>query len=1204
MTSLTTYEISAESIAAIYKEFQLAGNKKLANRTLDLLEKYDKGELVICFSGHFSAGKSTMINYLIGDSVLPQSPIPTSANVVKLTAGKQGRARVFFNHEEPVEYQEPYDIEVIKSYCKDGDAINKIEISKVTDRIPENVAILDTPGIDSSNDADRIMTESSLHTVDAMFYVMDYNHVQSEVNLLFLKEMQDRGKPIYIVINQIDKHREEELSIKQFKQSVVDTFQNWTIKPERIFYTSMQTKELKANQLTELRACLAELMSKKHSSIRSTIDHSLQFFIKEHLHWLEEKEDDKKRLLTERLEELSDLEERGSRQQLEQTLDQLRSRTSEVEKEFRKEVASTLKNAYLMPFELRELAEQFLEAQQPGFKVGLFSTKKKIEEERQQRLTRFFDSLMDTTKTTIEWKLREKITEILKAHHIQSSHLASLAQQLTITYDKERLISLIKPGARITGEYLLVYTDGISNDIKQAYKQRCNDIWLQIEEALEEDSYHEKQQIIELLDNWDEKERLEEELATIDEAIDEVGEKLRALLTEPRTNPGLVDAARKDRDKLTSNVRLVSDEKDVAQPNQSMDATKEPVVSTTGTNQTLEQTVKAIEDTLSVIHDLPGFQTIVTDLLAKKERLNNRHYTVALFGAFSAGKSSFANALIGEDVLPVSPNPTTAAINKIAPPNGTFTHGTVLVKIKEEKALMMDIKTITSFAGSMTEFIAVAAKGGLENKDSIEHKHLSFIDAVVDGYKRMGDSLGKQITIDLEQFPEFVSNESLACYVEWMELFYDCSLTRKGITLVDTPGADSVNARHTDVSFEYIKQADAILFVTYYNHPFSKADRDFLIQLGRVKDAFSLDKMFFIVNAADLAQSEEDLQLVLTYIKEQLELFGVRNPRLFPVSSKLALQEKEGNVQTSASGMGEFEQSFDHFVNQELMELLIQSSYHEINRGARILDNYLESASMNQEEKKKRLAQYEEELGAVYDVIQKTGTESHQTAIIQKIEKQLFYVQERMSIQFTDRFKEAFNPATIKHNGKEAKRELTDCLMKLISGIGHELAQELRAVSLRIEALLNQRAIEWNEEAESRLKRLNENIALNKLDPATFDTPTFSQAFDRIDLNQFDRSLTIFKNTKSFFEKNEKEKMKESLLEQLTPFIEAYLEGNKTVLSEHYREKWKTLVEQTKQQAIKSTKQYYDALKHSLTDAVDVEELIRKKNKLDSIIRQ
>src|SRR5699024_9466926 len=122
-----------------------------------------------------------------------------------------------------------------------------------------------------------------------------------------------------------------------------------------------------------------------------------------------------------------------------------------------------------------------------------------------------------------------------------------------------------------------------------------------------------------------------------------------------------------------------------------------------------------------------------------------------------------------------------------------------------------------------------------------------------DGYAYMKDKIGSKETIDLERFATYATEETKACYIQEIDVHYDCSITQKGITLVDTPGADSVNARHTNVSFEYIKEADAILYVTYYNHALSRADKDFLMQLGRVKESFELDKMFFIINAADLA---------------------------------------------------------------------------------------------------------------------------------------------------------------------------------------------------------------------------------------------------------------------------------------------------------------------------------------------------------------
>ena len=69
-----------------------------------------------------------------------------------------------------------------------------------------------------------------------------------------------------------------------------------------------------------------------------------------------------------------------------------------------------------------------------------------------------------------------------------------------------------------------------------------------------------------------------------------------------------------------------------------------------------------------------------------------------------------------------------------------------------------------------------------------------------------------------------------------------------------------------------------------------RADREFLIQLGRVKDAFELDKMFFIVNAIDLAANDEEAELVQSFVGDELQKFGIRNPRVHGISSLQALQ--------------------------------------------------------------------------------------------------------------------------------------------------------------------------------------------------------------------------------------------------------------------------------------------------------------------------
>ena len=82
----------------------------------------------------------------------------------------------------------------------------------------------------------------------------------------------------------------------------------------------------------------------------------------------------------------------------------------------------------------------------------------------------------------------------------------------------------------------------------------------------------------------------------------------------------------------------------------------------------------------------------------------------------------------------------------------------------------------------------------------------------------------------------------------------------------------------------------SLLLITIMHLP--RADREFLIQLGRVKDAFELDKMFFIVNAIDLAANDEEEALVQSFVGNELQKFGIRNPRVHGISSLQALQAK------------------------------------------------------------------------------------------------------------------------------------------------------------------------------------------------------------------------------------------------------------------------------------------------------------------------
>ncbi|WP_194841291.1 dynamin family protein [Salinibacillus xinjiangensis] len=1208
----TKVDQKLSKLATLYDRINEYGDIHQAEKMLDLMKKYKNEQLVVGFSGHFSAGKSTMINHLVGEDILPSSPIPTSANLVQVKSGAP-YTRVFYRYESPVEYSSSIDIDTIKSLCKDGDAIKEIEISKHIASLPQHVSILDTPGIDSSNDADRIITESSLHIVDTLFYVMDYNHVQSEVNLAFLQELQSRGKPFYLVVNQIDKHQEEELSFEEFKQSVDVALSNWNLQPKGVFYTSLHKQELENNQFSELKDLFHDFMEQKEDIIEHTLIHSSKALIQDHIEYYRNQQSEQ---LEDLQEKITDLESRLSTgdqtiNDVAEKLEDMQNRDQKVERIFKESLDSIFKNAYLMPYENREKAKHFLESMQPGFKAGVLFARKKTEQERENRLEDFFKSLMEVASVQLDSHIRDLLQRVTKEQGVGDEELLKEIQDFTIQYEQGRLKKLIKSGAEVTGNYVLVYTNDVVQDLKQSANQQLLDIWEQIRGRIQQQTKQVLEEKKDELELYEEINKAKDQLAQIQSDIElrekQLNEKLFGEYTE---NKDLIDKVERILQERESSIQ--QSEAVLNQTNESYEKdTTEEVVDTNQQENliSVEDTVSRLEKSINVIQDIRGFQSLTKELVDKKERLENRQFTVALFGAFSAGKSSFANALLGEKVLPVSPNPTTATINKISPPNVDHPHGTVAVQLKKEKDLLDDVFHVTVGIPEHLSTVEDVVKwmDTVELSDFVDQtngaKNLSFLQALQAGFSELGHQLNDQVSTDLEQATAYIADEKYACYVEWIEIFYDTPFTQKGITLVDTPGADSVNARHTDVAFEYIKSADALLFVTYYNHAFSRADREFLIQLGRVKDVFSLDKMFFMINAADLAKDDEELTLVQSYVTERLLEFGIRNPRMYPVSSKWAIEDKQKNITESKSGLPAFERDFYTFIEDELTGIFIQSALHDLNRSVNTLSEYIKTASMGENEKAQKKRTYEEDQKQAIDTVEGVTSERYQQSITQELEELTYYIHQRVFLRFADLIKESINPATIQSNGKKGKQELATAIRQLLQYMQNDLIQELQATGLRLETFM-----------QKQLNKIVEEVQDNSLFQAyeltfpdhleyNYESPQVELKLNQIDMDHFKDALAQFKNTKSFFERNEKEDVKETIQSILKPMVKEQLEEQRDRMKQDYLAQWDQTFEYGKDLMKDTIQNYFDGLLYSMSAEVDLNELQNKYKQLQSQAR-
>ena len=138
----------------------------------------------------------------------------------------------------------------------------------------------------------------------------------------------------------------------------------------------------------------------------------------------------------------------------------------------------------------------------------------------------------------------------------------------------------------------------------------------------------------------------------------------------------------------------------------------------------------------------------------------------------------------------------------------------------------------------------------------------------------------------------------------------------KDLTLVDTPGTNSIVAEHQRLTEDFIPRADLVLFVTSYDRPLTATEVEFL---GYIRGGWG--KHFVcLVNKADLARSDDDLKKVLHHVRSGIEeRFGF-TPEVFPISAALAFEAKTTSsdvVRATLSRQSRFD-VFEYYVRESL----------------------------------------------------------------------------------------------------------------------------------------------------------------------------------------------------------------------------------------------------------------------------------------------
>lgn len=210
-----------------------------------LYEDVKNEEFSIVVVGEFSAGKSTLLNALMGKRILPSFSNETTATVNFLRHSEKaenGEAGRVFYTDGKQEILKDSSLDTIMKYVstKGDDVAKKVEHLDLyldSDFLKDGVTLVDSPGLNGIADGHREITEKQIEKSHASIFLFNSDHPGSKTDFEFLYELQKKVKTIIFVLNKIDEIKEEEgetpqTVIETLKKSYKEKFPEITSIPE------------------------------------------------------------------------------------------------------------------------------------------------------------------------------------------------------------------------------------------------------------------------------------------------------------------------------------------------------------------------------------------------------------------------------------------------------------------------------------------------------------------------------------------------------------------------------------------------------------------------------------------------------------------------------------------------------------------------------------------------------------------------------------------------------------------------------------------------------------------------------------------------------------------------------------------------------------------------------------------------------------
>ena len=188
------------------------GDAKIEESLQEIAEKLAGNRFNLVVLGQFKRGKSTFINSLLGEKVLPTAVVPLTSIVTLIKHGEREKIEVLFANgkKKTISRDQLSDFVTERGNPANEKKVKHVEVSYPSDYLKDGVFIIDTPGVGSTFENNTEMTYNYLPKVDAALFLLAVDPPISQSEIAFLKDIKQYVEKIFFIQNKIDYMDEEE----------------------------------------------------------------------------------------------------------------------------------------------------------------------------------------------------------------------------------------------------------------------------------------------------------------------------------------------------------------------------------------------------------------------------------------------------------------------------------------------------------------------------------------------------------------------------------------------------------------------------------------------------------------------------------------------------------------------------------------------------------------------------------------------------------------------------------------------------------------------------------------------------------------------------------------------------------------------------------------------------------------------------------